>query len=90
MSPTLAPYALDAWFKGQMSVVTPLLERQNRITHLGEPGQGTPSVAAPSPQPSVPSNAGGLPSYADEASALAAGHHKGDRVQIGGVSGTLQ
>lgn len=48
MSPTLAPYALDAWLKGQMGVVTPLLERQNRITHLGEPGGGTaPLGAAP-------------------------------------------
>jgi len=47
MAPTLAPYALDAWLKGQMSVVTPLLERQNRITHLGEPGGGTAPMAAP-------------------------------------------
>lgn len=49
--PTLAPYALDAWLKGQMSVVTPLLERQNRITHLGEKpsagGGGTPRLDAP-------------------------------------------
>jgi hypothetical protein len=47
MAPTLAPYALDAWLKGQMSVVTPLLARQNRITHLGEPGGGTAPLAAP-------------------------------------------
>lgn len=56
MAPTLAPYALDAWMKGQMSVVQPLLDRQNRITHLGEKGQGTqslgtPSTAAPSAAP---------------------------------------
>jgi hypothetical protein len=60
MSPTLAPYALDAWFKGQMSVVTPLLERQNRITHLGEPGGGTPAAAVPSAAvPAAPPTAAG-------------------------------
>lgn len=102
-SPTLAPYALDAWLKGQMSVVNPLLERQNRITHLGEKGQGTaalgatstPTPAGPAPIPlsqQVPQAAGGggLASYPDEASALAAGHKIGDRVMIGGVTGTLQ
>jgi hypothetical protein len=56
MSPTLAPYALDAWLKGQMSVVQPLLDRQNRITHLGEAGQGT--------QPLTPSGPGGSPAPA--------------------------
>jgi hypothetical protein len=65
MSPTLAPYALDAWLKGQMSVVTPLLERQNRITHLGETGQGTsplPGAAAPSPAaPAAPAAAAPIP-----------------------------
>ena len=112
MAPTLAPYALDAWAKGQMSVITPMLERQNRITHMGEPGQGTPKLgaapaatAAPAPAgpaplgstlPDVggpPTAAGppaGIPSYANENAALAAGHKKGDRVQIGGVTGTLQ
>jgi hypothetical protein len=112
MAPTLSPAALDAWFKGQMSVVKPMLERQTRITHLGETGQGTQPIGAPSatsaptaatpPQPSlgdtVPTGqgAGGaptapaLPTYANEAAALAAGHHKGDRVIIGGQSGTLQ
>jgi hypothetical protein len=105
MAPTLSPAALDAWFKGQMSVVKPLLDRQNRITHLGETGQGTqplqPSgpagapAAAPAPLgdtiPSTPGPApGGLPSYPNEQAALAAGHHKGDRVMIGGVTGTLQ
>lgn len=51
MAPTLAPYALDAWLKGQMSVVTPLLERQNKITHLGEKGAGTAPLNAPTPAP---------------------------------------
>jgi hypothetical protein len=107
MAPTLAPYALDAWLKGQMSVVTPLLERQNKITHLGEPGAGTSrldapaSAAAPSAPPSLGSTvptvgggpaapSGGLASYPSEAAALAAGHKIGDRVMIGGVSGTLR
>jgi hypothetical protein len=62
MAPTLSPAALDAWFKGQMSVVKPLLERQNRITHLGETGQGTAPLAAP-PNPAVagPSNVAPIP-----------------------------
>lgn len=103
-APTLAPYALDAWLKGQMSVVNPLLDRQNRITHLGEKGQGTSALgstaaaapAAPAPAPlgsQVPTPGGapaGLASYPDEQSALAAGHKVGDRVMIGGVTGTLQ
>ena len=72
MAPTLAPFALDAWLKGQMSVVKPLLDRQNRITHLGEPGQGTPTLgsaptggaaaapaAGPAPLGSAPPGAGG-------------------------------
>ncbi len=109
MAPTLSPAGLDAWLKGQMSVVTPMLQRQNRITHLGEAGQGTAPlvpagpaaspVAPPAGPPplgsTVPTPGGGptpgaLPSYPNEAAALAAGHKKGDRVQIGGVSGTLQ
>ncbi len=104
MAPTLAPYALDAWLKGQMSVVTPLLERQNRITHLGEAGQGTRSLAAPTATATPPAapglgdtvpTIGGGPalntsSYPDEQSALRAGHKIGDRVIINGVSGTLQ
>ena len=49
MAPTLSPAALDAWLKGQMSVVNPLLERQNRITHLGEAGQGTAPLAPTGP-----------------------------------------
>ena len=57
MAPTLSPAALDAWFKGQMSVVNPLLQRQNRITHLGEPGQGTAPLSAP---PSGPASASTL------------------------------
>jgi hypothetical protein len=110
MAPTLSPAALDAWMKGQMSVVSPLLERQRRITNLGTPGGGTPAPSAatapaPAAAPPTPSlgdtvptvqGAGGaptapaLPTYANEAAALAAGHHKGDRVIIGGQSGTLQ
>lgn len=104
-APTLAPYALDAWLKGQMSVLKPMIDKNSRIVHLGETGQGTAPLTAsaaavpagptplgeqiPTPQGAAPASAG-LPSYANEAAALAAGHKKGDRVQIGGVSGTLQ
>jgi len=111
-TPTLAPYALDAWLKGQMSVIKPMIDKNNQFRHLGEPGMGPqplnapPATSAPTaatpPQPSlgdtVPTGqgAGGappapaLPAYADEAQAIAAGHKKGDRVMIGGVTGTLQ
>jgi hypothetical protein len=48
-------------------------------------------VSAPHAAPEGGSNTStGLPSYPDEASALAAGHKAGDRVIIGGVTGTLQ
>jgi len=62
MAPTLSPAALDAWFKGQMAVVKPLLERQNRITHLGETGQGTaPLATPPNPAASGSSNMAPIP-----------------------------
>lgn len=77
-NPTLAPYALDAWLKGQMSVVTPQLEKFRKIMKPNSPG------AEPAPPGAGPS------SYASEAEALAAGHKVGDKVTIGGVSGTLQ
>lgn len=38
MSPTLSPRALDAWVKGQMSAITPLIEQQKRASHIGTPG----------------------------------------------------
>lgn len=60
MAPTLAPAALDAWLKGQMAVVKPLLDRQNRITHLGETGQGTRPLN-PSAATATPTAAGALP-----------------------------
>ena len=98
MAPTLSPAGLDAWMKGQMVAVKPLLERQNRITHLGEPGQGTqplnaPTAAAPAgPAGPAPSNApaASLPSFPDEASARAALGPGTHRVIIGGQTGTLQ
>lgn len=65
MAPTLAPYALDAWLKGQMSVVTPLLERQNRITHLGEKGGGTQPMNAPPAATSPAAPAGAVVSLDD-------------------------
>jgi hypothetical protein len=57
-APTLAPYALDAWLKGQMSVINPLLERQRKVTNLGDPGSehnprpgNTPAATAAPPAP---------------------------------------
>ena len=98
MAPTLSPAGLDAWMKGQMVAVKPFLERQNRITHLGEAGQGTqpltaPTAAAPAgPAGPAPSNApaASLPSFPDEASARAALGPGTHRVIIGGQTGTLQ
>lgn len=83
-APTLAPYALDAWLKGQMSVIKPMIDKNNRIVHLGESGQGTQPMGTP------PDGGISMPAYPDEATALAAGHKAGDRVTIGGVTGTLQ
>ncbi len=102
-SPTLAPYALDAWLKGQMSILKPMIEKNNTVRHAGEPGQPTianpnPSGAAsdtpagpaplsesiPTPQNAAPAPLaapdGGIPHYANEAAARAAGHKSGDRV----------
>jgi hypothetical protein len=53
-APTLAPYALDAWLKGQMSVIKPMIEKNNKIVHLGESGQGTAPLT--SPQGELPAN----------------------------------
>lgn len=47
--------------------------------------------AAPTPSPAAPVGGhGAMLSYPNEAAALAAGHKAGDRVIIGGVTGTLQ
>ena len=46
-APTLAPYALDSWLKGQMSVLTPMIDKNNQTRHLGEPGQGPQPLNAP-------------------------------------------
>lgn len=48
-------------------------------------GGNRPITAAPGATP-----AGQIPSYSSEQEALAAGHKAGDRVVIGGVTGTLQ
>jgi hypothetical protein len=53
-------------------------------------GRHPVAVTAPQGAPGSANTSAGLPSYPDEASALAAGHKAGDRVMIGGVSGTLQ
>jgi hypothetical protein len=92
--PTLNPASLDAWLKGQMSVVQPLWDRQNRVTHLGEPGMGTPPAGAtPAAGPAGPTPLGetvpspydqstttGILHYPNEAAARAAGHKSGERV----------
>ena len=100
-APTLAPYALDAWLKGQMSVVKPMIEKNNSVRLMGEPGHtGAPvagaaptaapagpaplSESVPTPQNAAPAPLaapdGGIPHYANEAAARAAGHKSGDRV----------
>jgi len=100
-APTLAPYALDAWLKGQMSVLKPMIDKNSKIVHLGEAGQGTQPLASPTATPApqgspslgdtVPTIGSPTPaSYPTEAAALAAGHKIGDRVIIGGVAGTLR
>lgn len=54
-------------------------------------GRHPAAVSAPHEAPDGGSTGStGLPSYPDEQSALAAGHKAGDRVIIGGVTGTLQ
>jgi hypothetical protein len=71
--PTLAPYALDAWLKGQMAVIKPMIDINNKARLLGEPGHANPlgpDVAAPAP----------VPHYSNEAAARAAGHQSGERV----------
>jgi len=99
-APTLSPLALDGWLKGQMATLEPLLASTERVTHLGDKSYAPAGKAASAPtqvplgeglpgQSAAPTPAA-LPSYASEAAALAAGHKRGDRVQIGGVSGTLQ
>lgn len=53
MSPTLSPAALDAWVKGQMTAVGPLMDAQKRAAHIGEPGVNgsTPHAGATPPAP---------------------------------------
>jgi hypothetical protein len=46
MHPTLSPAALDAWVKGQMVAVKPLMEGQKRAAHIGEPGVGNQTPQA--------------------------------------------
>lgn len=84
MAPTLAPAALDAWMKGQMSVVNPLLDRQNRITHLGEKGQGTQPLSVPAST----ATGAGPQKFDTEEQAAAAGLPSGTKVIVGGVPGT--
>jgi hypothetical protein len=82
-APTLSPLALDAWLKGQMATIEPLLARTQAVEHLGGSRAGNPG-------PASSSSGAALPAYPSEAAAIAAGHKAGDRVMINGVTGTLQ
>lgn len=86
-APTLSPLALDGWLKGQLSTMEPLLARTQAVEHMGGDRAGNPAPKAPATAAPATS---ALPAYPDEAAALAAGHKAGDRVMIGGVTGTLQ
>lgn len=50
MDPTLSPRALDAWVKGQMSAITPLIEQQRRAVHSAPPGAGGVVPTGTTPQ----------------------------------------
>jgi hypothetical protein len=95
-APTLSPLALDGWLKGQMSTITPLLKRIQGVENMGGGHRAgtTPDASGTPPAPPGPAPLGAapptLPAYQSEAQALAAGHKVGDRVIIGGVTGTLQ
>jgi hypothetical protein len=62
--PTLSPAGLDAWLRGQMSAVGPLMEGQRRAAHIGEPGVGdqTPKPAVPTGTTPPPAGGAGPPS----------------------------
>jgi hypothetical protein len=58
MSPTLSPRALDAWVKGQMSAITPLIQAQSRAVHShsmtgGGGGPAVPTGTTPQSAPSL-------------------------------------
>ncbi len=55
-APTLSPLALDAWLKGQMSTMQPLLERVQRVENLGG-GAGRVGGPGASAAPTAPSTA---------------------------------
>jgi hypothetical protein len=48
-APTMSPKALDAWFHGQMSVLTPRLKRTQRVSHLGDPAYSGSNGTAQAP-----------------------------------------
>ena len=90
-NPTLSPMALDSWLKGQMSTLQPRLDKIKQVTHIGQDGSAEPGgTSPPMPASATPPPTAVPASYASEAEALAAGHKIGDRVTIGGRSGTLQ
>ncbi len=91
-APTLAPYALDAWLKGQMSVLKPMIEKNNSVRQMGQPGAPSlPGVAPTGAAPeAAPPPAATNKIFPDEASARRAGmNHASGEITIGGVKGTL-
>lgn len=65
-NPTLSPAALDAWVKGQMAVVKPLIDAQRPAAHIGEPGANgsTPQGGAEPPAAAAPPQAQQTPDLA--------------------------
>ena len=76
-------HSLDLRARAGGKDISPLLSPEARKAY----GMGEFANAAPG---SVPNGQAALPSYASEAEALAAGHKAGDRIIIGGQTGTLQ
>lgn len=65
MHPTLSPAALDAWVKGQMAAITPLMDAQRAAAHIGEPGVGdqTPGRTPAPATTQSPDAAAATPQY---------------------------
>lgn len=53
-NPTLSPAALDAWLRGQLKNMQPRLNRTTHVSHMGEPGYGTPAAPGAAPAGQTP------------------------------------
>ena len=82
--------AAEASLISQASQQQPVTAQPTLTPPTGAAGGPQPPVSGGPAPTAAPTHGAGLPSYADEAAAIAAGHKAGDRVMIGGVSGTLQ